>query len=108
MEATTAATGRPSMRETLLTRPVISWALYDLANTVFSMNIVSFYLGIWVVISRSFVASWSPTRHIRRTFSPCGSSGIASMWVTESSSVAVPTGHGRWALAAGASGLNPG
>ena len=49
MEATTAAMGRPSMRETLLTRPVISWALYDLANTVFSMNIVSFYLGIWVV-----------------------------------------------------------
>jgi MFS transporter, UMF1 family len=29
--------------------PVVSWALYDLANTIFSMNIVSFFFGIWVV-----------------------------------------------------------
>jgi MFS transporter, UMF1 family len=29
--------------------PVISWALYDLANTVFSMNIVSFFFSLWVV-----------------------------------------------------------
>lgn len=28
---------------------VISWALYDLANTIFSMNIVSLYFGLWVV-----------------------------------------------------------
>lgn len=33
----------------ILTRPVISWALFDLANTVFSMNIVSLFLGLWVV-----------------------------------------------------------
>jgi UMF1 family MFS transporter len=33
----------------LFTRRVISWALYDLANTIFSMNIVSLYLGLWVV-----------------------------------------------------------
>ena len=33
----------------VLTRPVMSWALYDLANTIFSMNIVSFYLSLWVV-----------------------------------------------------------
>ncbi len=28
---------------------VTSWALYDLANTVFSMNIISLYLPLWVV-----------------------------------------------------------
>lgn len=28
---------------------VFSWALYDLANTIFSMNIVSFYFSLWVV-----------------------------------------------------------
>jgi len=28
---------------------VVSWALYDLANTVFSMNIVSLYFSLWVV-----------------------------------------------------------
>ncbi len=33
----------------VLTRPVMSWALYDLANTIFSMNIVSLYLSLWVV-----------------------------------------------------------
>ena len=33
----------------LLSKPVVSWALYDLAKTIFSMNIVSFFLSIWVV-----------------------------------------------------------
>ncbi|NOZ50310.1 MAG: MFS transporter [Chloroflexi bacterium] len=28
---------------------VIAWALYDLANTIFSMNIVSLYFSLWVV-----------------------------------------------------------
>jgi UMF1 family MFS transporter len=28
---------------------VLSWALYDLANTIFSMNIVSLYFSLWVV-----------------------------------------------------------
>ncbi|MDQ7054966.1 MAG: MFS transporter [candidate division KSB1 bacterium] len=28
---------------------VLSWAMYDLANTIFSMNIVSFYFSVWVV-----------------------------------------------------------
>ena len=47
--ATATASGdAPSFRETVLTRPVVSWALYDLANTTFSMNIVSFYLALWV------------------------------------------------------------
>ena len=35
--------------KSVLTRPVMSWALYDLANTVFSMNIVSLYLSLWVL-----------------------------------------------------------
>lgn len=33
----------------LFSRTVISWALFDLANTIFSFNIVSFYLSLWVV-----------------------------------------------------------
>ncbi len=28
---------------------VLAWALYDLANTIFSMNIVSLYFSLWVV-----------------------------------------------------------
>ncbi len=28
---------------------VASWVLYDLANTIFSLNIVSFYFSLWVV-----------------------------------------------------------
>jgi MFS transporter, UMF1 family len=30
------------------TRAVASWVLYDLANTIFSMGIVSMYFGLWV------------------------------------------------------------
>lgn len=43
---TTTITGK-SAKPTKLA--VISWALYDLANTVFSMNITSLYLPLWVV-----------------------------------------------------------
>jgi len=28
---------------------VASWVLYDLANTIFSLNIVSLYFSLWVV-----------------------------------------------------------
>jgi len=28
----------------------ISWILYDLANTAYSMNIVSLYFGTWIII----------------------------------------------------------
>jgi UMF1 family MFS transporter len=42
--------GPPNMKPRILTRRAVSWALYDLANTVFSMNIVSLFLGVWVVI----------------------------------------------------------
>ena len=30
-------------------KAVVSWALYDLANTIFSLNIVSIHFGLWVV-----------------------------------------------------------
>ncbi len=43
---------------TVLTRPVLSWSLYDLANTVFSMNIVSFYLSLWVMDMGGTDATW--------------------------------------------------
>jgi MFS transporter, UMF1 family len=33
----------------LTSPPVVGWAMYDLANTMFSMNIVSFFFGLWVV-----------------------------------------------------------
>ena len=41
---------------TVLTKPVLSWALYDLANTLFSMNIVGFGIGPILVggLSRLF------------------------------------------------------
>ncbi|HBY96504.1 MAG: MFS transporter [Ardenticatenaceae bacterium] len=44
---TTTLLGKTESR--LLSLPVISWALYDLANTIFSMNIVSLYFSLWVV-----------------------------------------------------------
>jgi UMF1 family MFS transporter len=36
-------------KPSILSRPVVSWAFYDLANTIFSMNIVSFFLSLWVI-----------------------------------------------------------
>lgn len=45
----TATTGVLQPQSRLLSLPVISWALYDLANTIFSMNIVSLYFPLWVV-----------------------------------------------------------
>ena len=47
MNATTATERTQGSR--ILSLPVLSWAFYDLANTMFSMNIVSFFFGIWVV-----------------------------------------------------------
>ena len=46
---TTTAGHEQQTRQRILTRPVLSWASYDLANTIFSMNIVSLYMGLWVV-----------------------------------------------------------
>jgi UMF1 family MFS transporter len=35
----------------LFTKQKISWGLYDLANTIFSMNVISLYLPLWVASS---------------------------------------------------------
>lgn len=37
------------MQKAIPRSAVLSWAMYDLANTIFSMNIVSFYFSVWVV-----------------------------------------------------------
>jgi MFS transporter, UMF1 family len=42
-------TGTAHRTPGLWSRPVLSWAFYDLANTIFSMNIVSFFFSLWVV-----------------------------------------------------------
>ncbi len=39
----------PTSPAPIARRAVLSWALYDLANTIFSMNIVSLYFSLWVV-----------------------------------------------------------
>lgn len=65
MQTTTTTTGEAEAIEgvdRLLTRPVLSWGLYDLANTVFSMNIVSFFLSLWVVnVAGGSDAHWGYT-----------------------------------------------
>jgi len=32
---------------------IFSWALYDFANTIFSMNIVSLYFALWVTVTKN-------------------------------------------------------
>ncbi len=32
--------------------PVHSWALYDFANTIFSMNVISLYFALWVTVDQ--------------------------------------------------------
>ncbi|MBN2355443.1 MFS transporter [candidate division KSB1 bacterium] len=43
------------MNQPTLTKPrpvaTISWILYDLANTAYSMNVVSMYFGTWIIIN---------------------------------------------------------
>jgi UMF1 family MFS transporter len=34
-------------------RKIISWALYDLANTIFATNVVSLYFPLWVTIQKN-------------------------------------------------------
>ncbi len=36
------------MTEKLWSLPVLSWALYDFANTIFSLNIISLYFALWI------------------------------------------------------------
>ena len=35
-----------------LTRPVLSWAMYDFANTIFSLSVLSAYFNKWIVTER--------------------------------------------------------
>lgn len=44
---TVAAQAQPARRISRLS--ITSWVLYDLANTIFSLNIVSLYFSLWVV-----------------------------------------------------------
>jgi UMF1 family MFS transporter len=37
-----------NLRQGLPKLPVLSWALYDFANTIFAMNVLSLYLILWV------------------------------------------------------------
>ena len=46
MDTAPTGTSSPTLPSRL---SVLSWALYDLANTIFSMNIVSLYFSLWVV-----------------------------------------------------------
>ena len=31
-------------------RAIVSWAFYDFANTIFSMNVISLYFALWVTV----------------------------------------------------------
>ena len=41
-------------RRDILKLEVISWALYDFANTIYSMNIISLYFASWLVIDLGY------------------------------------------------------
>jgi UMF1 family MFS transporter len=46
---TPAASTAPSPVGSIWNRATVSWMLYDLANTIFSLNIVSLYFSLWVI-----------------------------------------------------------
>ena len=31
---------------------IVSWSLYDFANTIFSMNVISLYFALWVTVDQ--------------------------------------------------------
>ena len=43
---------RPDAQRLAPLRERWSWALYDFANTIFSMNIVTLYFAVWIVTER--------------------------------------------------------
>ncbi len=43
-----AAAGEPPAQHRITRRAVVSWVLYDLANTIFSMGVISLYFSLWV------------------------------------------------------------
>ncbi len=80
--------------KTVFTKPVLSWALYDLANTIFSMNIVSLYLALWVLDmgwDRRDLGVCEQSRHapgLRQCPDPRGRSPTKQAGVCRSSSCA--------------------
>ena len=44
-------------RQTVFTLPTISWAIYDLANTIFSLAILSFFFPLWITRENGGVSS---------------------------------------------------
>ena len=44
----------PENKRDILRLDVISWALYDFANTIYSMNIVSRYFAVWLVVDLGY------------------------------------------------------
>lgn len=46
--AHTGATAAITHRHTITRRAVTSWVLYDLANTIFSMGVISLFFSLWV------------------------------------------------------------
>ena len=41
-----------ALRQKVPGRPVLSWALYDFANTLFAINILSLYFVLWVTVDQ--------------------------------------------------------
>jgi UMF1 family MFS transporter len=49
--------GELLVREPAPARERVSWALYDFANTIFSMNITTLYFAVWIVADRGASAT---------------------------------------------------
>jgi len=52
LELTTTQSGRLLVRAPAPAKERWSWALYDFANTIFSMNVVTLYFAVWLVTER--------------------------------------------------------
>jgi UMF1 family MFS transporter len=52
-----APSGELVVRERASVRERGSWALYDFANTIFSMNIATLYFPVWIVVERGASAT---------------------------------------------------
>ena len=39
-------------------REIWGWAIYDLANTIFSMNILTLYFASWIIIDKKVPDIW--------------------------------------------------
>ena len=39
-------------------RSSVAWILYDFANTIFSMNVVSTYFALWITVDNNLEDIW--------------------------------------------------